>query len=181
MANTDKQVVAYDYFAERLGVKLKTIQIYAKATDPALQAEGFPDPEIVIGGVPYFDRALADKFIDDRIEAGRGRQGRMNAHMRLDNSALAARVWNLSELTDPDLVGYDYFAAGLDVKVETIRNNIRTTDGFPEAVEYVRGRGGHPSPRYRRADADAFITARNEQRGDRMRGRWRSERPTPSA
>lgn len=173
MTTADTNVVAYDYFAERLGVELKTVQIYAKASDPKLRVEGFPQPVITVGGVPYFDQEKVDTFIDTRIEEGRGRNGRMNAHLRLDNSALKARVWKLSELTSSDLVGYDYFAAGLDVKVETVRNYIRTVEGFPEPADYVRGRGGHNSPRYRRSDADAFIAARNEQRGDRMRGRAR--------
>lgn len=173
MTSADTNVVAYDYFAERLGVELKTVQIYAKANDPKLRVEGFPQPTITIGGVPYFDQEEADTFIDNRIEEGRGRKGRMNAHLRLDNSALKARVWRFSELTSSDLVGYDYFAAGLDVKVESVRDNIRTVDGFPQPADHVRGRGGHPSPRFRREDADAFITARNEQRGDRQRGRAR--------
>lgn len=155
------ELVGYDYFAQRLGVKVKTIQIYAKANDPALRVDGFPQPHLIIEGRPYFRRADADQFIDHRISTAKLSQGRLDAA-----SAAAPRVFLESELLDPDLVGYDYFAEQLKVQRKTVHMYATMKSGsahmpdFPKPVAFIPIRGGHPSPRFRRADADRFIAER---------------------
>lgn len=167
MTATDLELVTYDYFAERLRIKLKTVQVYATSTDPEYRREDFPRPEIVVGGVPYFRRDDADRFISGILTAPARPRGRAANAVRLgDTTAVTSRIYTLGELTSPDLVGYDYFAEQLDLDVKTIRiyatsksKSNRVTD-FPAPAGSVRGRGGHPSPRFRKGDADKFIAGR---------------------
>ncbi|MGO1627498.1 MAG: hypothetical protein ACTHX2_01680 [Microbacterium sp.] len=168
------ELVAYDYFAERLQVKLRTVRYYAAANSPDRRTENFPEPALTVGGVPYFDRAAADAFIDQRLSETARTLGRIpNGAHRENTSAENARIYTRAELTDTSLVGYDYFAEHLNVKLSTVhiyataKSAPQRKPGFPEPVTHLPGRGGHPSPRFRKQDADRFIRERIAQATDR--------------
>lgn len=161
---SDPEMVDYDYFAAGLNVRLGTIQIYAKANDPALRVDSFPKPHLTIGGVPYFLRSDADEFISRRQATARLSSQRKNTP-----AVTAPKIYTKSELTDPDLVDYPYFAEKLGVKLTTVRIYATSSSptnkaaNFPEPVSYRRARGGHLSPLFQKAAADAFIQERRSK------------------
>lgn len=168
MAEQDVELVRYDYFAKALHLQVKSVKVYAATKSDNPRNLLFPKPWIVVGAIPYFRLEDANRYIEEMralFDDGELKRGRpANSIRPADDETgkkLRPRIYLLSELsTDGDQVGYEYFAEGLGVKVTTIRNRTRNAPGFPSPVAHVPGRGEHPTPRFSRKDADAFIQSR---------------------
>jgi len=188
MAEQDVELVRYDYIAKALHLRVKSVKVYAATKSDNPRNLLFPKPHVVVGVIPYFRLEDANRYIEEMRAAfdGELKRGRpANSSRPADDEAwqdLKPRIYLLSELsTDGDLVGYEYFAEGLGVKVTTIRNRTRTSAGFPAPVAHVPGRGEHPTPRFSRQDADAFIQSRRAPKAATTAPRRRTKATKPDA
>ena len=89
----DGATVGRDYFADRLGVSLDTVNLYA-ADDGGQALEYFPHPITPASHrTPLYRRSEADAFIERRVKESRGLRGRLRAVAITDEArAVAAFV-----------------------------------------------------------------------------------------
>lgn len=158
-----EELVGYDYFAERMGILVQSVRVGASRPN---RWPGFPKPATPPKDrSPKFRKSEADTFIDEHLQRRGERRGRERTKGWGEPKVKPKRPLRPLRLDLSDLVGYAYFAEQLRVKdIKRIYklaspNSLQHDPRFPRPVTPPSDR----SPKFRRADADAYCEALKQE------------------